>query len=579
MKKQGKIIGDAPCPSCNAMGRDRTGDHLILFEDGGAYCNRCGYTESPGSRNLKSNGRSEMVTRTPNINKPFNLDIIHSLPIKDIPVRHISKKTCERFGVRVALSEEDGTTITHIFYPRYKNGDYTIPCAYHMRELPKNFSYIGDSKGLELFGKHVQNTSSKTVYVTEGSDDAMALYEALVSNSTLESWCPTVVALTGAHNAKNALTNDFDYFNSFEKIVLVLDSDKAGRDSAKEAAQVFSTKTYIAALPMKDPNDMVIAGRSEELKWCVIKAAKYTPDNIINGKDTWEAYLKAKDTPSLPYPPFLSELNKKTYGVRYGSIVTVASGSGCGKTQLLRELKYHYFNTTSDRLADIALEEGLGDTVGGMLSIHLNKRITLPDVHSTLEEQKSAHEYMYGSGRWEMYDHFGGMDDETLFAKIRHLASDGVRIMFLDHLSIIVSEYASEGGERERIDTIMTKLAKMAKEFGIIIFLVVHLKKSSVQGGSFEEGTRPTLDDLRGSGSIKQLSWDVLFLTRNQQHPIPTCANTSLITVGKCRFTGRTGDADYVLFDESTGRLRKVERPMYWDVKELEEKNNNKARF
>ena len=119
----------------------------------------------------------------------------------------------------------------------------------------------------------------------------------------------------------------------------------------------------------------------------------------------------------------------------------------------------------------------------------------------------------------------------------------------------------------------MTKLAKIAKEFGIIIFLVVHLKKSN-DSKSFEEGLKPSLDDLRGSGSIKQLSWDVIFLTRNQQHPDPFCANTSLVTIGKCRFTGRTGDADYLHFDERTGRMIKVERPVGWDVRELEKKEN-----
>ena len=44
-----KIVGDMPCPECRRNGRDRTGNHLILFEDGGAHCNRCGYKEPPTS--------------------------------------------------------------------------------------------------------------------------------------------------------------------------------------------------------------------------------------------------------------------------------------------------------------------------------------------------------------------------------------------------------------------------------------------------------------------------------------------------------------------------------------------------
>ncbi len=196
-----------------------------------------------------------------------------------------------------------------------------------------------------------------------------------------------------------------------------------------------------------------------------------------------------------------------------------------------------------------------------MLSLHLNKRITLPDVKVTEEVEKQAFDDIFSSGRFTLYDFFGGMDDDTLFSKLRYFTSTGHNIIFLDHLSIIVSEFASDGGERERIDTIMTKLAKLVKETGVIIFLVVHLKKSDSSRRSFEEGATPTLDDLRGSASIKQLSWDVLALSRNQQHPDLHCANTTELTVLKCRFTGRTGSAGFLKFDETTGRMLSTVEP------------------
>ena len=99
-----------------------------------------------------------------------------------------------------------------------------------------------------------------------------------------------------------------------------------------------------------------------------------------------------------------------------------------------------------------------------------------------------------------------------------------------------------------------------SKEFDIIIFLVVHLRK--VLGGkSFELGAIPTLDDLRGSGTIKQLSWDVIGLSRNQQHGDPVCANTTLVSVLKCRFTGRTGPSDYLYYSQDTGRMTKTDMP------------------
>ena len=106
----------------------------------------------------------------------------------------------------------------------------------------------------------------------------------------------------------------------------------------------------------------------------------------------------------------------------------------------------------------------------------------------------------------------------------------------------------------------MSKLAKFVKEFGIVLFMVVHLRKTN-DSKSFEEGGRPSLDDLRGSGTLKQYSWDVLGLSRNQQHPNASSANTTEVCVLKCRFTGRTGPADYLKFDEVTGRMNGVECP------------------
>lgn len=572
MQQRGKIIGDAPCPQCRAMGRDSTGNHLILFDKGGAYCNRCGYTES---RHAES-----VVPRTPTKGNTMpvkeTLEDIQAYPIQQLIGRGISADTAAHFNVRVSLDEETASRQVNHYYPLTKKGDVV---GYKVRRVSdKTFYGLGTTSGVELFGQSCARTGAKTLYVTEGECDAMALFQCLKDSSSLIGWNPSVVSVpNGAKSAAKALADNYEFVGTFDKVVFVFDNDAAGKEGLTSACHTLPGKSYYVELPLKDPNDMLLKGRGEEMKWLCMKPQQFQPDNIINGADAWDAYQKAKEHSSIPYPQSWTLLNHKTYGVRYGSVVTVASGTGAGKTQFLRELKYHYFQTTDDKIADIALEEGLSDTIQGMLALHLNKRISLPDVHVTPKEERDSFDSVYGSGRWSLYDHFGGMDDDSLFTKLRYFAATGHRLIFLDHLSIIVSEYASEGGERERIDTIMTKLAKIAKEFGIIIFLVVHLKKSS-DSKSFEEGLKPSLDDLRGSASIKQLSWDVIFLTRNQQHPDPFCANTSLVTIGKCRFTGRTGDADYLHFDERTGRMIKVERPTGWDVRELDKKEH-KGKF
>lgn len=395
-----------------------------------------------------------------------------------------------------------------------------------------------------------------------GNCDALALYQVLTSLSTLDHYDPAVVSLShGSASAAKDISQDYDYVNSFDKIVLCFDMDEAGQRAVDDACKILAGKVYVAKYSEKDANDMLLKGKAEELKWDVLKHAKqYMPDNIVNYNDCWDRYKNARNQQCYPFPDGWPQLNEKTYGVRLGELVMITSGSGMGKTQWMRELKDHYHRTTDFKFGDIALEEDVGDSMAGMMSLYLNKRITLPDVEVTDEEEQEAFNFYFKDNRWTGYDYFGGLDDDNLFSKIRFLAATGHKFIYLDHLSIIVSEYAAEGGERERIDTIMTKLAKMVKELNITIFLIVHLKKTSGTT-SFEEGATPSLDDLRGSGTLKQLSMTVIALSRNQQHENSMCANTSKVTVLKCRFTGRTGTADYLYFNQNTGRMVPVSKP------------------
>ena len=561
-----KIIGDTACPSCQEQGNDKTGNHLILFEDGGCYCNRCGYTSTTTPQQSSDGIETSM-------NQLTSLDLYTDCPILGMDQRGISLTSAQRYQVRSTIDAASGVGTTSNLFPLTKGGKLT---GYKQRlTTEKKFSCLGDCKETELFGQSVVPPNGKRIYITEGEYDCLALYQVLKDSSDIKDWNPPVVSLSkGAGSAAKEVTKAYDYLDSFEQIIFVFDQDEAGKKALEDACMILPHKSYVCKFSLKDPNEMLLQGLSHELKWAALKHyTKFQPDNIVDGADTWEAYKSNRDVKCYPYPSSWTELNAKTYGIRLGSIVTVTSGSGCGKTQFMRELKYHYFNTTPFKIADIALEEGLGDTVSGLMSLHCNKRLHLPDTVATEEEEKAAHAYLFNSHRWSFYDHFGGMDDSNLFNKIRYFAATGHRLIFLDHLSIIVSEFAADGNERERIDTIMSKLAKLAKELNVCIFLVVHLRKTDTFGASFEEGAVPSLDDLRGSGSLKQLSWDVLALSRNQQHYDTYCANTTLATVLKCRFTGRTGSGDYLHFVDSTGRMIKTDKPSNYDV---EEESNRK---
>lgn len=568
-----KVLEQTKCPKCPSS------DAFTIWEEGNdlnAHCFSCGYHVKRLPSNYKDLVNSgydsagvSRLSRSTTVRQPTSvrsqglseiqeLDVptLSNFPIRAFSDRGLSQATVAKYEVRCGVSTSDGDTPICHLYPIRSKGQLV---QYKVRDCAvKNFTIIGNKpETTDLFGQSLFKPTGKKLWITEGEIDAMSVYQVLKESSTLPDYDPPVVSLPhGAAAAVKAITENLYWLNGYEEIILVFDSDAAGVEARDKVCKLLAGKVYYVELPAKDPNEMLLAGQGTQLKWHVLThQKKYSPDCIINAKDLWERYKESSEVPSYPYPSFMPKLQQMTDGARPGSIVLITAGTGCGKTQFCRELKYHYWKTTNEKIADVSLEEDVSDTTTGLMSLHLNKRLHLSEVSIDADTERRTFQELFDDGRWTFYDHFGGMDDSSLFTSLRYLAADGNKFIFLDHLSIIVSEYAAGGGERERIDTIMTKLAKFVKEFNLTVFLICHLRKTEGSSLSFELGAVPTLDDLRGSGAIKQLSWDIIALSRNLQHPDKYCSNTIELSVLKCRQTGRTGVADYLHFSDETGRL------------------------
>jgi twinkle protein len=156
-----------------------------------------------------------------------------------------------------------------------------------------------------------------------------------------------------------------------------------------------------------------------------------------------------------------------------------------------------------------------------------------------------------------LFDHFGSTSVENIINRVRYMAKAlSCKYIFLDHLSIIVSAQES-GDERKAIDEIMTKLRMLVQETNIALIIVSHLKRPPDRG--HEEGAATSLAQLRGSGSIAQLSDMVIGLERNGQHEDPIERNTTKVRVLKNRFAGVTGPAGNLLYNKETGRMFEVD--------------------
>jgi twinkle protein len=250
-------------------------------------------------------------------------------------------------------------------------------------------------------------------------------------------------------------------------------------------------------------------------------------------------------------------LNKITYGIRCGELVTITAGSGMGKSQILREIIWEILQNTDKNIGLMFMEEGIRKTGLSMMSLAANKPLHLPDTEASDEERKDAFERTLGTGRLYLFQHFGSNSIETIVNRIRYMGKAlGCKYVFLDHLSLIVSSQEN-GDERKALDELMTKLRTAVQELDIALFAVSHLKRPDGRG--HEDGATTSLSQLRGSGAIAQLSDMVIGAERNGQAEDIVERNTTRLRVLKSRYSGETGPACSLLYTKQTGRMLEVE--------------------
>jgi len=449
--------------------------------------------------------------------------------------RHIDAATCQKYRYLVSGTDQLATYFN-------RSG---LPIAQKVRSQGKKFSWLGNPREAVLFGQQLWREGGRRVVITEGEIDTLSVAQAFSLR-----W-PVVSVLNGASGARRDLAKHIEWLESYDQVVLVFDQDKPGQEAAAECAELFTPgKCLIAQLPLKDANEMLVAGRSGEIVSACWEAKAYRPDGIVSGTELIDRVLQPPP-PSIPYP--WPSVDIYLRGMRLGEITTWCGGTGAGKSQLVREITYH-LHQMGERVGVIALEESVQRAGLQQVSLQMETRLHDPAVRERIpDEEIRAAAASVLDDRIYFYDHFGSVEASALLPKIRYMVKAlKVRWIILDHISILVSGMATEGDERKRIDELMTRLRTLVEELRIGMHLVSHLRKSG--GTPFEEGGRISMDDLRGSSTIKQVSDNIIGAERHQQAEDGTERDTTTLRVLKNRLFGDTGIATRVTYSKRTGR-------------------------
>ena len=395
--------------------------------------------------------------------------------------------------------------------------------------------------------------------LVEGECDAMAAYELLGSK-----W-PVVSIKSGAQGAERDVKSQIEFLERFDNIHIAFDADKPGQEAAKKVARLLKpNKAKIMVMPdgHKDANDMLRNNQHGSYVNAWWNAKTYTPSGVLNVSENRDKFHNRTKKKSIPYP--WEGLNRKLEGLRQGELITLAGGTGLGKTSVTRELEHWLIKNTEDNVGIVALEEDWTRTVDGILSIEANARLHIDSVREgySKEELEIMFDDMFvdndNNDRVWIHAHFGSNDIDGIFSKLRYMiVGCECKWVVLDHLHMMVSA-TLEGDERRSIDSIMTRLRSLAEETGAGLILVSHLRRIDGNKGH-EKGVETDLSHLRGSQSISQLSDCVITLERNSQSDDPKTAATTRVRILKSRYTGDVGIATYLFYDKETGRLNEVD--------------------
>lgn len=518
-----KFIKHEGCPECGSS------DALAVYEDN-KHCFSCGYHEGDGEIPDKHEVRHAADRNmTP-------LPQGEQIAIKD---RAISAGTVNKYKVTVNTNPQ--SPAGHV-YP-YFDEDGAHVANKVRRKGEKAFYWEGDVGRGVLFGQQLFPAGGKAITLVEGECDALAGFQLTGSRYPC-------VSVKSASEAKKNCADNFEYLNSFEKIVICFDNDEPGQKAANQVAQLFAPgKCHIVKLALaKDANDYLMKGLEKEYVNEWFRAPPFMPDGLLIGNDPklLDDIINYKEPHCIPYP--WEGLNRSVYGLRLSELTLFTADTGIGKTTFLKEMEYKLLQDEELKekgygVGFLHLEEPKRDIALGLMSIHNNKPYHLPDTHKTPEELTEAYRDVVDTDRVVIWDHFGSNDIDTVLSKIRHMVALGCRYIVIDHLTIIVSDQS--GDERKQLDEISTKLKVLTMNLGICVIAVIHINRQGL---------------VRGSAGPEQVSNNVIRLERDKRDPDEWRRNVTRMVVEKCRLSGRSGPCCWVYYDPVTGRLQELNK-------------------
>ena len=245
----------------------------------------------------------------------------------------------------------------------------------HIHGSGKRFKWIGSPRGCELWGQHLFKAGGKKLVITEGEIDAMTVFQ-------VNGGWPVVSLPNGVQSAVRAIKDNLEYISSFTEIVLMFDMDQPGQDAAKDVAELLPPgKALIASLPFNDANECLLNNNSKAVVDASWQAVAWSPDEIMHISQVKVDTDSPQEVWEYPWDAMTTRL----LGQKSGELILWCSGTGSGKSTILRQVARHHL-VQGRSLGMIMLEESPIETKEDLLSLQMGKPVRLVRQQRELNE-------------------------------------------------------------------------------------------------------------------------------------------------------------------------------------------------
>jgi archaellum biogenesis ATPase FlaH len=580
----GTWVGNYPCVAseipnktdCNSS--DALGVYLHNSEDKGlwydGYCRSCNQfinskdlhnSSIAGELGIDSKGEVNSKIKKKIKPKPEPITVKEAVAlIKEMGYvshnyRGIKDKYHQFYGHLTQLDSQN--KVIAQYYPETNKGNIF---GYKSRLHPKKFGYANHGRtgsDNDLSGQSKFKSGGKYILITGGELDKVAARQMLDENRNNKDYDAIAVVspTTGETSAAKQIANNYEFLDQFDIIVLGFDNDEAGRQATKSAIEVLpADKVRIATWSMKDPNEMLLAGKERQFVRDFYAAKEYVDSGIRSSSnilDDVKGVLLAEKITLPKYMHRMESMMKRAFS-KNGRVVCALGATSCGKSTHINNMVYHWMMEEGLKPLIISLEMTAGEYAVDLLSLHLEKNLDWfengMDAWNYLEREDVKALYSdlfvnkYGEERFKIVDDRDGKL-ETLTKQIeKGVKQSGCNIVIIDVLSDITRFLSVDEQEKHM------NWQKNFVKSGVSIVNVLHCKKPTRDKNGIPHKT--TEFDVLGSGSFVQSAHINIIFNRDKMAEDPMERNRTYVDMPKCR-RGTTGEAGSWIYDPLTRQV------------------------